>query len=312
MPDPQTSPHAAHTRRVALVAVVVGLIITVAKFVLFYFTQSVAVLSDAMESIINIAAACMMLYAVWYANRPPDRDHPYGHGKIEFMAVGLEGWLILFAGVFIGFEAIQRLISGQPVERIEVGIIGLAVLGVATMALAIYVWRSGRKYDSPTLVADGKHLMTDSISTWAVFIGLILVRWTGEPRLDPVVAIVVAGAILFVSWRMLWQSAHGLMDKQDPEDNKRIRAILDEAVAAGDIHGYHKLRHRHSGAFHWIDLHLQVEPTLTVKQGHDLASRIEKRIEKEFTEGQANATAHVEPAEGKHLHVDRELDKPGA
>jgi len=312
MPDPAPTPHTAAARRVALVAVGVGLGITGAKFALFYFTSSVAVLSDALESIINVVAACMMLYATWYASRPADRDHPYGHGKIEFLAVGLEGWLILGAAVFIGYEAIARLISPQPVQHMVLGIVGLNVVGFVTLVLAIYLVRSGKRYDSPSLTADGKHLLTDAISTFVVGLGLLLVRWTGEPRLDPIIAIVVAACILFVSWRMLWQSAHGLMDRQDPKDNDRIRAILDEEVARGTIRGYHKLRHRHSGAFHWIDLHLQIDGDLSIRRGHDAASAIERRIEAAFRAGQANATAHVEPADAEHLHVDARIDQPGA
>lgn len=296
MPEPQAGPHAQQIRRVALHALTAGIVITLLKFTLFALTLSVAVLSDAMESIINIAAAGMMCYAVWYANRPADRNHPYGHGKIEFLAVGLEGWLILTAAVVIAYEAIRRLIMGQELQRLTFGVIGLAVLGIATAALAIYVMRAGKKYDSPTLKADGKHLLTDSISTWAVFVGLLLVRWTGKMWLDPVIAIIVAACILFVSWRLLWQSVHGLMDRQDPADDKRLRTILDDEVSRGFITGYHKLRHRHSGSFHWVDMHLQVNGSMTVTAGHELASRIEARIEREL--GQANATAHVEPAPG--------------
>ncbi|MCC6683012.1 MAG: cation transporter [Phycisphaeraceae bacterium] len=298
MPDPQAGPHAQQIRRVALRALAAGIVITLLKFGLFAMTVSVAVLSDALESIINIAAAGMMCYAVWYANRPADRDHPYGHGKVEFLAVGLEGWLILTAAVIIAYEAIRRLIWGHEVQRLTFGVIGLAVLGVATAALAIYVMRAGKQYESPTLAADGKHLMTDSISTWAVFLGLLLVRWTGKMWLDPVVAIIVAGCILFVSWRLLWQSVHGLMDRQDPADDKRLRAILDDEVSRGAIKGYHKLRHRHSGSFHWVDMHLQVDGNMTVTAGHELASRIEGRIEREL--GQANATAHIEPTPGSN------------
>jgi len=253
----------------------------------------VAVLSDALESLINIAAAGMMLYAIWLSNQPADTEHPYGHGKVEFLAVGLEVWLILTAGVLIAYEAIKRLIWPREVLQIGLGIVLLAGVGVLTGLLAWYVLRAGKRYDNATLIADGKHLLTDAISTAAVFLGLLLVRWTQQIRLDPLIAIAVAGLILFMSWRLLGQSVSGLMDRQCPKDDRLIRDLLNEEIRSGAIVGYHKLRHRHNGAFHWVDMHLQMDRTLSIAQGHKHASRIEGRIEQLL--GQADATAHLEP-----------------
>ncbi len=293
MPDPEMHPDKSRMMRVAQITLVAGLLITAAKFTIFWLTNSIAVLTDATESIINVAAAASMLYTIWLSNRPADRDHPYGHGKIEFMTVGFEGWLILIAGVVIAYQAIDRLISPADLQRLEWGLACLGVVGVMTGGLAVYVWLSGKKYDSLSLVADGKHLMTDCLSTVGVLLGLLLVRWTGWNWLDPIVALVMAVVILSTSWRLLWQSIDGLMDKSDPADEAAIEVILDAAVQAGSIMGYHKVRHRHSGAFHWVDLHVQVAPTLTVSRGHNIASQIEGQIEEKL--GSANATAHIEP-----------------
>lgn len=295
MPEPTRRPQARSVRRVALHALLAGSVITVLKFGVFLLTDSVAVLSDAMESIINVAAAAVMLTALWYADRPADRSHPYGHGKAEFLAVGLEGWLILIAGVSIGVEAVRRLVSPEPVQNLYEGVWALGGVAILSGALATYVWWMGRRHASDVLIADGKHLATDVASTLAVMGGLLLIRWTDRLWLDSVVAIAVAGVILFVSWRLLWHSLGGLMDRSDPADDAIIQGILDEEVASGEIQGYHKVRHRHQGAWHWVDMHLQVDGSWSVDRGHEVASRIEGRIERALGEG--NATAHVEPWE---------------
>jgi len=202
--------------------------------------------------------------------------------------------MILGAGVVIFYEGVHRLIN--PVSpRLGWGVWLLAGVGILSAALAIYVLVAGRRYKSPAIMADGKHLLIDVGTTLGVFLGLVAIRATGWRWLDPVVAMVMGGVILLMSWTLLWQSVNGLMDRTDPADQRAIKKILDEEVAGGAIRGYHKVRLRHNGTFHWIDLHLQVDPMLTVGQGHEVASRIEGRIERLL--GEADATAHVEPHE---------------
>jgi cation diffusion facilitator family transporter len=302
MPDPQPQPQAAQVRRVAMQTLVGGAIIMALKFALFAYTHSSAVLSDALESIINLVAAGAMVYTIWLANQPADREHPYGHGKVEFMAIGLEGWLILSAGVVMLYQAVYRLIwpvhADTVRDRWQIGAWLLAVVALLVAGLAGYVYYQGRRFGNATLLADAKHLFTDAGSTIGGVIALYLVRRTGWLRLDPLIAILMAGIVFFTSWKLLWQSVHGLMDSIDPNDEAAIFRILDEEVSAGAIKGYHKVRHRHSGAFHWVDLHLQVDGGLSVRESHEIASRIEHRIEQML--GEANATAHMEPwiAEG--------------
>lgn len=293
MPEPDADPNEMLIQRVALHAILAGVVITAMKFTVFWWTNSVAILSDALESIINIVAAGVMGYSLWLSNRPADKKHPYGHGKAEFLAVGMEGWLILFAGLLIAIEAVRRLFTGAEVTHLGSGLWMLSGIGLVSAALASYVWLSGRQYQCEPLIADGKHLMADVVSTAGVLIGLILVRWTQWQWLDSVVAILVAGLCMFISWRLLWKSIQGLMDVSDPDDDQTIRAILDDEKRNGRIQGYHKVRHRHNGAFHWIDMHLHVDGTMNVADSHALASRIERRIETRL--GRANATAHVEP-----------------
>jgi cation diffusion facilitator family transporter len=297
MPEPQAHPEYRTILRVARRAMIAALVILAMKIVVFVLTDSAAVLSDALESIINIAAAALMLYGVWLSNRPADKDHPYGHGKVEYMIAALEGWMILIAGVVIVVESVRRLIGGvEPnAARLDMGLMLLGAISVLTLVLAVYVYANGKRFESVTLIADGKHLFTDVASTVGVVVGLLLVRATGKFWLDPVVALIIAGPIFFTSWRLLWKSIDGLMDRRDPDDDRTLRAILDEETKNGAIHGYHKLRHRHSGRFHWVDMHLHVDGDMNVAAAHELASRIEHRIEQAL--GACNATAHVEPAD---------------
>lgn len=304
MPDPQTHPQFAQIRRVARIALLAGVAITTLKFTAFALTDSAVVLTDAIESIINIVAAGFMLYSVWLSNRPADRDHPYGHGKVEYMAVGLEGWMILVAGLVIVYEAVRRFIRPSERLNVELGMYLLIPIAIASAVLAAYVWRAGRRYDSPTLVADGKHLATDACSTLGGIAALFLVHITGKAWIDPLASLVMAAIILYTSWRLLWQSSAGLMDRIDPADDQAIRKTLDDEVRTGAIRGYHKVRHRRSGNFLWVDMHLLVDPALSVVQGHEIASRIEHRIEEQM--GRANATAHVEPMDESQVNEARE------
>ncbi len=272
-----------------------GVIITGLKFGVFFLTNSAAAFSDAIESIINLVAAGVAIISTWYASRPPDREHPYGHGNIEFVAVGVEGAMIFFAGLTIAFESIRRLIRGAEVRELTLGAVLLAGIGLLAAGLAWFVIARGRALRSPTLLADGKHLFTDVISTIGVVIAMLLVQWTDIPWLDPVFALALAVLIFFTGARLLRSSWHGLMDRADEGDINAICRLLDEEVESGRIQSYHKVRMRHQGSYHWVDFHLQVASEMTIRDAHHLASTIEHRIEQFL--GRANATAHIEPAE---------------
>ena len=296
MPDPEAQPEHIRIRRVAQYALIAGVAMTVLKFAVFVLTDSAAVLSDALESIINVVAAAMMLYSIWLANRPADREHPYGHGKIEFLVAGIEGGMIVLASIIIVVEATVRLISGATLDpdRLGVGLWCVVGISVLTLVLAAYILSAGKRYDSITLTADGKHLLTDFISTLGVMAGLLLVKVTGFFWLDPVVALLIAVGIFWTGRKLLRQAFDGLMDRSDPADNALIKTILDREKVDGNILAYHKVRHRHSGVFHWVDMHLQVDPQMSVVEAHQLASRIEHEIEESL--GPGDATAHIEPA----------------
>lgn len=281
-------------QRVAWIAVAMGVLIMAMKFGVFWWTRSAVVLGDAMESIVNIVAAVVASVSTWYAARPADEDHPYGHGKVEFVAVGIEGALIVIAALSIIAESSRRLVAGTDlVQNAAWGVGALGGANLCVLTLALFVWWQGRKLRSPTLVADGKHLMTDFITTAAAMTGLGLVWLTGRWWVDSVSGIAIGLLILIAGGALLVESFGGLMDRADPQTDQAIRELLDHAVAGGEILSYHKVRHRRVGSFHWVDMHLQLPAQMTVAAAHEVASRVERRIEDRL--GRAKATAHIEP-----------------
>jgi cation diffusion facilitator family transporter len=281
----------------ATLSVVVGATLLIVKFIAYAITGSTAIFSDALESIVNVLASVFALYSLILAHRPADKDHPYGHGKAEFLAVGFEGGMILLAALAIAARAIESLLRQTDIERVAVGLIMMAGAMLVNGGLGTYLARRGRKTGSMVLEADGKHLLTDAYTSVAVIGALLVVKWTGWTWFDPVAAIGVAVYISIVGARLLSRSAAGLMDQQDNDDDRLLRQILDSHLGpAGKeprICSYHKLRHRHSGRYHWVDFHIMVPAEWDVRRGHNCASDIEYEIEQALGEG--NATAHVEP-----------------
>jgi cation diffusion facilitator family transporter len=285
--------------RALLISVAVGAALLFVKFGAYFVTGSTAIFADALEGIVNVIGSGFALYALVLAHRPADPEHPYGHGKIEFFSAGLEGGMILLAAAVSAAKAVETLLRHQHVRQGELGT-GLMLLGIATganAAVGLYLISAGRRRRSLVLEADGWHLMSDVVTSVAAIGALIAVRYTGWPTIDPLTAIAVSIYIAWAGVGLVRRSAEGLMDTQDPVDTALIRRILDAHVGpAGhqpQVCSYHKLRHRHSGRYHWVDFHLMVPGTWDIDTGHRVASAIEWEIEQALEEG--NATAHVEP-----------------
>ena len=285
--------------RAALLALVVGVALTAVKFTAYFLTGSAAVFSDAMEGIVNIAAAGFALYSIVLAHQPADENHPYGHGKVEFFSAGFEGGMILVAAVVASAKAADDLLRGTQLAtaRLDLGLLLMASTLPVNAIVGVYLVRTGRRRSSLTLVADGHHLMTDAITSVVALAALAVVRFTGWRYADPIAAFLVSFYIARTGVRLLRQSVAGLMDRQDAADETLLRGILDAHLGPSgkepQICGYHKLRHRHSGRYHWVDFHITVPPDWNVDRGHRVASAIEHEIELALGEG--NATAHVEP-----------------
>jgi cation diffusion facilitator family transporter len=289
--------------RAAIVSLTVGITLLGVKFAAYLVTGSTAIFADALEGIVNVTASGFAMYALVLAHRPADPEHPYGHGKIEFFSAGFEGGMILLAAVLAIGKAIDALIRHQHVRVRELGA-GLSLMTVALIANAIcgaYLVRAGRRQNALTLEADGWHLITDAITSAAAVTALVLVWTTGFWLADPMIAILVSFYIAATGIKLIRRSAAGLMDEQDAADNLLVRTILDSHVGPGakepTICSYHKLRHRHSGRYHWVDFHLVMPGQLNIETGHQTASAIEDEIEAALIEG--NATAHVEPCQVK-------------
>jgi cation diffusion facilitator family transporter len=290
-------PTAAKEKQAAILSVITGIVLLGLKFVAYWKTGSAAILSDALESIVNVLAAFFALYAISLAHQPADAKHPYGHGKIEFVSAGFEGGMILLAALVIAGRVVQDLVRGPHVDASPVGIWLMATAMFVNGGVGFYLIGTGRRHGSITLEADGHHLLTDAVTSVGVLIALSVIRMTGWAILDPIAAGLVAVYIAVVGIGLIRRSLAGLMDTQDLADEAKLVAILDSHIGpqgkAPRICSYHKLRHRHSGRYHWIDFHIVVPAKLSIAQGHEIASAIEYEMEQ--TVGQGNATAHIEP-----------------
>ena len=289
------------TVRLAAGSIVVGVLVLGIKYVAYMVTGSVALYSDALESLINVATAVAALFAVRLSEQPADANHPYGHHKVEYFSAGLAGTLIMVAAGLILREAWVGL---QAPRRIEAPALGLALSMGASVVNAAWSWvliSQGRRLRSPALAADGRHLMSDVVTSVGVTIGILLAVVTGWDILDPALAGLVALNILWSGWQVMRESLSGLMDAALPDGRLvEIREVISRE-AEGAIEA-HDLRTRASGPAVFIDFHLVVPAQMTVAQAHDICDRIEAAL-KATVEG-ARITIHVEPEEkAKHSGV---------
>jgi len=247
------------------------------KTVAFLVTGSVGLLSDAIESIVNLVGAVMALSMLTVASRPADEDHSYGHSKAEYFSSGVEGTLILIAAISIGVAAARRLLAPQPLEQVGVGVAVSVMASAVNLAVAMVLARAGRRYDSITLEANAQHLLTDVWTSAGVIVGVVAVAATDWLPLDPIVALLVAANILWTGTRIVRRSILGLMDTALPvEELAAVRAALDSHLSDGIE--YHALRTRQSGARRFVSFHVLVPGTWTVHRGHELLEDVEAQI----------------------------------
>lgn len=280
-------------RRAVVISLVVGAVLLAAKYQAYRLTGSTAILSDALESIVNVVAAVFALGGIVFAGRPADRNHPYGHGKIEFFSAAFEGGLIAFAAVLIVYEVIQSLLSGVELRALDVGLAIVLGAGLANLALGFYLVRAGRRHDSLTLVADGKHVLADFYTSAGIGVGLVLVQLTGLTWLDPLVAAVVALNLMWTGVRLVRQAAGGLLDEEDTSLLDRLLEVLQPHLGQGIIRVHH-LRAIRAGRFHHVDAHLVVPEFWTVERSHDLAEDLAERVMKELG-AEGEMTLHTDP-----------------
>jgi len=264
------------------------------KLASYWVTGSVGLLSDALESLVNLAAAIIALVSLTVSARPADEEHAYGHTKVEYFSSGIEGALILLAAAGIGWSAVGHLIHPQPLEKMSAGMIIASAASVINLVVARILIVAARRAHSVTLEADARHLLTDVWTSAAVIGGLGLVSVTGWLWLDPLLGLAVALNIVFAGVRLVRQSLHGLMDTAlPPAEMALIRSVL--AGYSADGVQYHALRTRVAGAWRFMSVHLLVPGGWTVAHGHDIVEKIEEELRSKVP--RLTVTTHLEPVE---------------
>jgi cation diffusion facilitator family transporter len=278
----------------ALLSIAAAILTLALKFGAYALTGSVGLLSDAVESTVNLVAALTALFALWYAARPVDRNHPYGHEKIEFFASGIEGLLILVAAGGIGWYAIDRLRDPQPVEAFGLGaVITIAATGVNFLVARLLLQVAAER-DSVVLAADGRHLMADVLTSGGVILGLLVVRLSGVEELDPIIALIVAVNIVRTGLDLLRTSIDGLLDRALPErDQQQIRTAIERELEPGSA--FHALRTRKAGGRRFVDFHLLLPGDVSLQEAHDVTQRVEQAVGASLPG--TETTIHIEPIE---------------
>jgi len=289
--------------RLAIGSVIVGLAVMALKALAWALTGSLALMSDALESLVNVATALAVIVALRVARRPADSNHPYGHHKAEFFSAVLEGVLIVIAALFILHEAWGGFLAPRGMEAPLLGMTINAAASLINGAWAVLLIRNGRQHRSPALVADGHHLMTDVISSVGVLIGITLALLSGWWVLDPILAALVALNILWSGWSVIKGSLSGLMDEAvSDKDLAKIRSLIAEAANGHAAIEAHDLRTRHAGPVTFIDFDLVMPGETTVEAAHDLCDRIEAALMEALPD--ARVTIHVEPEhKAKHSGI---------
>jgi cation diffusion facilitator family transporter len=261
--------------------VAVALLLFAIKVVAYFLTYSVSILSDALESTVNVIAGFIGLYSLYVASKPRDADHPYGHGKAEFLSAAVEGSFIIVAGLIIFYEAINNLIHPATLKKLDWGIILVAITAAINFVVGYISLRNGRKNNSLALIASGRHLQSDSYSTIGLIVGLTLIYLTGQAWIDGAVAMIFAALIIYTGYRILRKSIAGIMDEADIELLKKMVVMLNRNRRANwiDLHNLRVIKY--GGQLH-VDCHLTVPWYLNVLEAHEEVDALTAIIKKEF------------------------------
>ncbi len=293
-------------RPYTLLSIAAAILTMALKFGAYRLTDSVGILSDALESGVNLIAAIGAFLALSYAAQPPDDEHPFGHGKAEYFSSGLESTLIAIAAIGIAIAAWGRLLHPQPIEQVDVGLLLTFVATAINGAVAWILLRAGRRLRSITLRADAHHLLTDVWTSVGVIGGIFLVKMTGWQILDPLIALLVAVNILWAGFNLLRETSAGLLDTAIPKDEQKIVTDILLAYDRQEIL-FHALKTRVAGSRRFITFHLLVPGEWTVQSGHNLCEEIELAIIQALPG--SHVLVHIEPKEDPASWTDLELDR---
>ena len=291
-----SSVEAVHTpakSRAALVSIVSNSVLIVLKLVAGALTGSIAIITEAVHSSIDLVASGVAYYSVRKADEPADDSHLYGHAKVENMAAAIEGMLILVGAGVIILESVRRLSTGSEIHALGIGIAVVGLSALANGVVSTYLYRQAARTDSPALEGDAAHLRTDALTSLGVLVGLALVEVTGVTELDAITALLVSGAIITAGLRILSRSSRVLVDEALPEDElAAIRAAIDEH-SAPELTGFHKLRARRAGSRRYVDLHVQFRPGTTLERAHSVSHELQREISLRVRE--VDVLIHLEP-----------------
>lgn len=290
--------------RFAWLSIAAAAVTILLKTLAWRITGSVGLLSDAAESLVNLVAAIIALIALKVSIRPPDKNHPFGHSKAEYFSAGAEGMMIFIAAAVIMYTAVQRFIHPRPIEDVGIGLLVSVLASVVNGLVAWVLLKNGRQRRSMTLIADGKHMLTDVWTSVGVLVGVGLVWLTGWQRLDPIVAFAVGVNILVTGAKLVGQSGTALLDVSLPkEDNEAIRDFLD--AHSNDHVKFHAVRTREAGYRRFLEFHMLVPGSWTVKQGHDAMEDLIDEILDEWPE--MRVSGHLEPIEDPRSYEDMDV-----
>jgi cation diffusion facilitator family transporter len=280
------------------------------KVVAGVLTGSVAIVTEAVHSAVDLVASVVAYFSVRKAEEPADRSHPYGHEKVENLAAALEGVLIVLGAAIIIYEAIGKLSSGAQVQRLGIGMGVIGFSAAVNFAISGYLYRQAKLTDSPALEGDAAHLRTDAITSLGVLVALALVAITGVEELDAVAALVVAVAIVFAGVRLVTRSSRVLVDEALPEEELARIGEAIESYGAPEVIGFHKLRARRAGSHRYIDLHVQFARGTTLERAHQLSHELQQEIRSRV--GGADVLIHLEPEDALKSREPGPLDVPRA
>jgi cation diffusion facilitator family transporter len=275
------------------ISFVVSFLLLIIKFYSFYITNSTAILTDALESIVNVVAAGFATYSIFLSSRPRDDNHPYGHGKIEFFSAGVEGTLIILAGIFICYQSIYNLFFPKELEKLLEGVLLVSFAGTVNGVLGFILFNKGKKLNSLTLEASGRHLITDTLTSFLLVFGVLVIYLTGYEFLDSVIAIVFSFYIVYSGYGLVRRSVAGLMDEADPLAVESTVRVINQNRKTSWI-DIHNMRVQQYGGDRHIDLHLTLPYYLDLKQVHNEVEELEKVLEDDWP-GDMEVFVHSDP-----------------
>ncbi len=290
-------------RRVVMtVSLLTSVIMLIGKLSAYLISNSTALLADAAESVVHGAATGLAALSLWYADRPADATHPYGHGRIAYFSAGFEGALVFSASLAVIASGVQTLRFGSQLGNLSAALAISAILAAINLLLGAALVRIGRKHNSLIVTANGWHVFSDMWTTLAAILGVGLVMITGIELLDPLTALALGGYIMVTGFDLMRRAYFGLMDRVDPQVSEKLLVELGGSVEKGLLADYHQVRHRRVNEELWIDMHLLVPGNLPLQKAHEQVTQVEEAVRTLFPEDRVHITSHIEPADHEAAH----------